>query len=74
AKSALDDFNEAVQFDPRQPDIWVARGQALEATGDNERALGSYTKAMSIEENHAGAREAFNRLGGRSGQSYRLFN
>ncbi len=74
AKSALDDFNEAVQFEQRNADLWVARGQALERTGDNERALGSYTKAISIEENHPGAREGFNRLGGRAGQTYRLFN
>jgi len=63
-----------VQFDQRNADLWVARGQALEQTGDNERALGSYTKALSVEENHPGAREAFNRLGGRAGQTYRLFN
>ncbi len=74
AKLALDDFNEAVQFEQRNADLWVARGQALERTGDTERALGSYTKAISVEENNAAAREGFARLGGRSGQTYRLFN
>ena len=73
-KTAVDDFEEAVQLNPQSAQAWTGRGQALERIGDKERALGSYAKGMTADESYGPAREGFNRLGGRAGMTYRLFN
>jgi Tfp pilus assembly protein PilF len=71
-RSAVSDFDDAVEIDGRSLEAWTSRGLAFERMGNKEQAAASYQRAMSINEQYAPAREGFRRVGGRVGQSYSL--
>ena len=52
----------------------MGRGQAYERLNDQERARASYARAVQVAPKNEIAREAFNRTGGKAGQTYSLTN
>ena len=72
-KRAIEDFDEALEKNPRNLEAWTSRGLAWERLGDKEKAAGSYAKAININKDHEPARAGFARVGGRMGQSYQTF-
>jgi Tfp pilus assembly protein PilF len=62
-----------VQIEPENLQAWTSRGLAYERLGNSERAVGSYAKALSINQNFAPAKSGFTRVGGKFGQTYQSF-
>jgi Tfp pilus assembly protein PilF len=48
--------------DSRNVDAWINRGIAYEAAGDNENALVSYRRALTIDENNRVAMQGMGRV------------
>lgn len=72
-KAAVGDFDEAVQLEPLNIQAWTSRGLALERLGDKEKAAGSYAKALNIKLDYEPAKQGFQRVGGKFGQTYQTF-
>ncbi len=72
-KEAAADLDEAVQADPNNAQIWMARGLAYERLGDQTKAAGSYGRAVGIRPKDEAARSGFARVGGKPGQTYQPF-
>jgi tetratricopeptide (TPR) repeat protein len=45
---AVEDFNVAIEVEPRYSDSWKRRGQARSALGDHEGALADLQKAIDL--------------------------
>jgi Tfp pilus assembly protein PilF len=73
-KAAAADLDEAVLAEPQNLQAWVSRGLAYERLGNQEKAAGSYAKAMLIKKDFAPAREGFARVGGKTGTAYKTFD
>jgi Tfp pilus assembly protein PilF len=74
AKAAAADLDDAVQLDPQNVQAWTSRGLAYERQNDNEKAAGSYAKAIDIRRDYEPATQGFARVGGQAGRSYRVFD
>jgi Tfp pilus assembly protein PilF len=72
-KNAASDLDEAVGIEPQNVQAWTSRGLAYERLGDKQKAAGSYARAMNIDQTYQPARDGFERVGGRFGQSYQAF-
>jgi Tfp pilus assembly protein PilF len=72
-QSATSDLDDAVQVEPQNIAAWVARGLAYERLGQQDKAAGSYAKALNIKRDHEPARAGFTRVGGQFGKSYQTF-
>jgi tetratricopeptide (TPR) repeat protein len=55
---AVQNFNEAIRIDPKFPDSYSERGQALFKLGETERALADYSAAIQRNPQHAAALRA----------------
>ncbi len=62
AKEALSDLTEALKRDPKRPEILVARGMALELSGDTAAALADYNMARNVSPNYEPAERNRKRL------------
>jgi Tfp pilus assembly protein PilF len=71
-KRAIEDFDEALEKNPRNLEAWTSRGLAWERLGDKEKAAGSYARALNINQNYQPAVAGFQRVGGRYGQTYQI--
>jgi Tfp pilus assembly protein PilF len=69
-KNAAGDLDNAVTIDPQNVQVWTSRGLAFERLSDKEKAGGSYAHAMNIDQRDRPAREGFDRVGGKFGQTY----
>jgi tetratricopeptide (TPR) repeat protein len=47
--SAIKDFDDAIQLDPKSAAAFVGRGEAYEKQGDRERAIADYRQALALE-------------------------
>ena len=59
-----------------QPDsvqAWTTRGLAYERLGDNNKAAGSYARALTLKKEDEAAKVGFARVGGKPGQRYDTF-
>jgi Tfp pilus assembly protein PilF len=66
---AVGDLDEAVQADPRNPQIWTTRGLAYERLGNKSKAAESYGHAINLRPDDEAAQSGFIRVGGKPGQS-----
>lgn len=55
---AVRDFSDAIRIDPKYPDSYAERGQALFKLGEIERAVADYSEALARDPEHAGALRA----------------
>ncbi len=55
---ALHDFAEAIRLDPKYPDSYSERGQALFKMGETERSIADYSTAIKLDPRHAAALRA----------------
>ena len=46
---AIDDFEKAVQIDPKKRKFWIQLGDSCRSLGRDNRAIEAYTKAIEIE-------------------------
>eukprot|EP00752_Nemacystus_decipiens_P019541 g17597.t1 len=60
--AAIEDFDAVLGRDSRNVDAWINRGIAYEAAGDNENALVSYQRALTIDENSRIAQQGLGRV------------
>jgi Tfp pilus assembly protein PilF len=60
--AAIEDFDAVLGRDSRNLDAWINRGIAYEASGDNQNALVSYQRALTINENSTVARQGLGRV------------
>jgi tetratricopeptide (TPR) repeat protein len=51
--SAIDDFNSAIQYDPKYVDAYRNRGLAWHISGDFDRALADFNQAIRLNANSA---------------------
>jgi tetratricopeptide (TPR) repeat protein len=49
-KGALDDYNKALEIEPKDPEIWLSRGIVKERMKDYTGAFSDYTKAIDLKE------------------------
>jgi tetratricopeptide (TPR) repeat protein len=49
-QGALDDYTQALEIDPSDPEIWLGRGLAREKLKDFEGAFSDYTKAIDLKD------------------------
>lgn len=49
-KGAVDDYTNALEIDPGDPEIWLGRGLAREKLKDYEGAFSDYTRAIDLKE------------------------
>lgn len=49
-KGAVEDYSQALEIDPRDPEIWLGRGLAREKLKDFEGAFSDYTRAIDMRE------------------------
>jgi tetratricopeptide (TPR) repeat protein len=49
-EGAAEDYSNALEIDPSDPEIWLGRGLAREKLKDYEGAFSDYTKAIDIKE------------------------
>jgi tetratricopeptide (TPR) repeat protein len=49
-KGALDDYNSAIEIEPKDPEIWLNRGFVKEKLNDFKGAYSDYTQAIAIDE------------------------
>jgi tetratricopeptide (TPR) repeat protein len=47
--SAIKDFDDAIQLDPKSAAAFTGRGEAYEKQGDRERAIADYRQALALE-------------------------
>lgn len=52
-KGALEDYDQALNLNPADPEIWFARGLTKEKLKDYEGAFSDYTKAIDLKEDYA---------------------
>jgi len=52
---AVHDFSEAIRIDPKYPDSYSERGQAMFKLGETERAIADYTAAIKRDPQHGSA-------------------
>jgi len=52
---AVRDFSEAIRIDPKYPDSYAERGQALFKMGETERAIADYSAALQRDPQHGSA-------------------
>jgi tetratricopeptide (TPR) repeat protein len=52
---AVRDFSEAIRIDPKYPDSYSERGQAMFKLGETERAIADYTAALQRDPMHGTA-------------------
>lgn len=52
---AIVNYNEAIQFDPKDAIAYYERGIAYKAKGDNDRAIADYTEAIQVDPRYAEA-------------------
>ena len=52
---AVRDFGEAIRIDPKYPDSYLERGQALFKLGETERAIADYSAAIARDPQHGAA-------------------
>jgi tetratricopeptide (TPR) repeat protein len=52
---AVHDFTEAIRIDPKYPDSYSERGQAMFKLGETERAIADYTAAIKRDPQHGSA-------------------
>jgi tetratricopeptide (TPR) repeat protein len=52
---AIDAFNEAIGYNPEDPNGFVGRGRAMAALGRFQEALNDYNEALRLDPNHARA-------------------
>ncbi len=71
--AAASDLDQAVQLDPTDPKAWASRGLAYERLGQNDKAAGSYAKALNLNDKYAPAVAGFARVGGQVGKTYQTF-
>ena len=64
AKTALDDFNEAVKRDRQSFQAWTNQGLALEQLGDRQKAFAAFARAASLSPNYQPAKEGMRRTTG----------
>jgi Tfp pilus assembly protein PilF len=64
ARSALDDFNEAVKRDRQSFTAWTNQGLALERLGDRQQAYAAFARAASLNPNYQPAAEGMRRTQG----------
>jgi tetratricopeptide (TPR) repeat protein len=55
---AVRDFSEAIRLDPKYPDSYAERGQALFKMGETERAIADYSAAIQRDPEHGSALRA----------------
>jgi tetratricopeptide (TPR) repeat protein len=55
---AVRDFGEAIRIDPKHPDGYAERGQALFKLGETERAIADYSAALGRDPQHGAALRA----------------
>ncbi len=48
-KRAIEDFDLALEIDPRQARVYVSRGLAYRDKGDLDQAVADFTKAIEID-------------------------
>lgn len=49
-EGAAEDYSNALEIDPRDPEIWLGRGLAREKLKDYDGAFSDYTKAIDLKE------------------------
>lgn len=49
-EGALEDYTQALEIDPSDPEIWLGRGLAREKLKDYEGAFSDYTKAIDLKD------------------------
>ncbi len=54
---AIGDFNQALKLKPRDPALYICRGRAYWAKGQNSQALADYNKALEVDPKFAKAYE-----------------
>jgi tetratricopeptide (TPR) repeat protein len=59
---SIQDALAAVRANPRNPDNWVALGDAFNGAGDKEKAQKGYQEALKLDPNHSSAKAAIARL------------
>ena len=52
---AVHDYTEAIRIDPKYPDSYAERGQAMFKLGETERAIADYTAAIQRDPQHGTA-------------------
>jgi tetratricopeptide (TPR) repeat protein len=61
-KNAVPTLEQIVAKDPRNADAFNLLGYSYRKLGDHQKALGYYTKALTIDPNHLGANEYLGEL------------
>jgi tetratricopeptide (TPR) repeat protein len=61
AKTALEDFNEAISRDRSDPQGWINQGLALEQLGEKRKAFDSFARAANLDPRSSDARAGMKR-------------
>ena len=67
ARSALDDFNEAVKRDRSSYNAWTNQGLALEALGERQKAFAAFARAANLNSGYQPAKDGMRRTQGGRG-------
>ena len=62
AESAIRDFDEAIQLDPKQADAYFNRGLALRDRGDTDRALQDFEQTIKLDPKNSAAYKTLSHL------------
>jgi tetratricopeptide (TPR) repeat protein len=60
---AIDDYNKAIEINPKDAAAYYNRGNAYEKKGDKARAIADFSKAIEINPNDQDAKNSLARLG-----------
>ena len=61
ARTALDDFNEAVKRDSDSHIAWTNQGLALEQLGEKQKAFAAFARAANLDPKYQPAKDGMRR-------------
>ena len=61
---AIEFLDSSVRIDPKQPQSWTWLGQGYQNSGQKEKAIEAYRKALALDPNQTDAKKGLAQLGG----------